>query len=306
MLAMLLLSLNPYSIYASVEKIETSEYYNGIETKSANIELRNEFETDYITKIFGYKNEQFVYPTSWCQIQNKKELSRLEEMLNVDIDYENFSNKWLFISFGVEINDVRYWCDFKNYTPFLGLYQPEIDSSNIIDMNKIYVYKMNKIKLRQCWDAPLEVIYMNNAHELKKQNINVIEDFYIEDIGFVKEGRQTKKFLYDFRFLKDENNKLPRIGVYNQVSSQYEYELLKDKYGLQDFRYTSYKNKNLIVSLGAKLEGFKVYADRVEPICTGEYDENRYFIYEINNVDIDIHQGYSCATKEKLPDWLFN
>lgn len=292
--------------YANQTILKSSPDYSGIEKQKINLELRNEYTVNYTEKIFSDVKHQYERP-SWCQIRSKKELNELENILGINMDYENFNDKWLFISFGVKINELEYWSEYKNYLYFDGSYQPVIDAEQIFNSNKVYVYKMDKLKLMENSShyASISNIVRNNEYKVNTTNN---ESYEIVEINCIKEGKLSKSYLFDYRYLKDKNNNLPQFGLYNQVSSNYGYELLKDRYGMPEFRYNNYKNKCIIVSFGAKLKGFKVYSDRVEGIPTGEYVENGCFIYETDYLDFEIKQGIFAVdekTRNMMSDYLF-
>lgn len=297
--------------YANPANFTSSADYLGADTTDIQLEFVNEYNLDYMDKLFdGDAGKLGDAEPSWCQITEDYELRRFKSIFEIDdLNNLNFKKNFYFVSFGAEIGKLGYWSNPKNYIHFAQErgYYPVLKTSSGFSKEKIYVYKMDTILLSYYGSCPSDVVsILHNRYSLTEDNL---DEYKAVEVNLIKEGKLSKGYLYDYRYLRDKNNNLPQFGLYYQVCSQNRYNILKDRYGMPEFRYSNYKNKCIIISLGAKLKGFKIYNDRVEAIPTGEYVENECFVYEMDYCwDYDKMQGTFAVdekTRDLMPSYLF-
>lgn len=284
---------------ASTPETETSPEYCGVETKEIPLQLLGEYdihrepnkttdeETDNVSKY------EVKCPT-WFVAEDGGDLYQINNALDINVEYECFQSKSLFISVGVKMEKLEYWSKPKNYLlrGFRGVYQPVLCPGKDFDPSKVYVYKMDKYNFYGDRERSAPAFLKLGYEEYDSYAVSAEDEskkYTEQEISLVKEGSLSKGYLWRYVFLKDKNNKLPQIGLYYVVSSQYDYDKYKKEFGLPELDMDKYKGRSLVVSLGVRLKGIKVLNDSVEPISAKEYVKDKYFIYETEPLNTEMY-----------------
>ena len=284
--------------YAGKIDLKASPEYQGLTTVEIDIDYLGEYDCTDLSSIINLR-EDYASLFQVCNYDKLMYVKQVFDIKGLKFAYSDFENSYLLISFGAKIDSIKcYNGKGSSFSPSRKYSYIAAYNTNT-DMNKVYAYKMDKIKFTvpNLPNAPIGLVIRDNAQCVKKKE--AVDEPYTEiSLTLVKSGYCRKNFLYDYFYISDANGNMPQLGELFAVRSNAEYEKYDAMFGLPDFTYTKYKQKCIVVSLGCELQGLKIYDGKVEPVITGNYVNNGVFIYEIDYNNQNINRQLFAINKD--------